>query len=733
MDEVRTDSHSTSTSLHCNNEENTKSEDRPIDQESEEEQAIAVEKTIAEVVLSGALQHSLLSEEKAKITCQHYLRLRYINFQPLPITEYKRLQELSRSLGSRIVTILEELWSKAMAEKRKKAEELRREKEKQRHIDEELQAVRDSYNALGYDPLSNNLTREQEEREKARCEDAALLIFGRSIQGIQEDKANDPLATCDGPSSNLSVLRENSPFASPGSYHLVPIPAPIPATNNLDEELDLDFEQDSEKDSEQSDKENINFNLMDKEFDELIETAFQPIGYGNLDQNPSDGRPTKRPKAPSIPPTTQATPPPPKSTHVKLEELETTKEREIVSSRPTTTKKGSQPRDKTAKKVFAAVERRLSQHSDNLPMTTFGAPKSAYWSWGDSNGQVPATSTPSPRNAPRSGPIHSRENQNTIPQDLLPRPLFHRGHKRGISSPPRSLTPTDTDRASILRCDQAISPEDPPRKDSISSLEVQRLKAQEAQPPKYSFDREHQRSRSSLRNLPISAGPNRPSLIPDDLADSSLLNIPRVREHEIDQVTSFFGLPAKLNLLDPPTTPTKSRMNPQQPNNSGGSSNMSSQATPSTGSTIKQGFFSQDDTPTRKGLLPPAPSSLPRRPPGPIPSSYRSPAPKLSFGARSSQAPRSTNTREIATITFTTWVSREKGMKFLKGIDNYQDQRSTNWRKAHPLYKEWRIVPDSAPESVTFDVCGPVGSNVRGALEVLFEHRHDVTSRIDEP
>jgi hypothetical protein len=139
--------------------------------------------------------------------------------------------------------------------------------------------------------------------------------------------------------------------------------------------------------------------------------------------------------------------------------------------------------------------------------------------------------------------------------------------------------------------------------------------------------------------------------------------------------------------------------------------------------------FSQQSTPTRKGL-PPASSSLPRRPPGPLPSLHTTPIKKLNFGARSPPPP--TKLREFASITFQTPVGREHGIGLWQGIENNQEEKAKVWRAAHPIYKEMQLVPDSTPDSKILQISGPVMSNVRGALYQLFDGKYPVSARMGE-
>jgi hypothetical protein len=113
-------------------------------------------------------------------TDQQYLDLRYPTEIPLnsTIADERTLQDLSHTLSvGRIIWLENYATVKGLVAKHERAKEV------QRLHDEELEQARLEYESLGYDPLSPNLTEEQEAKEKERCMDAALEVFGIDVLG----------------------------------------------------------------------------------------------------------------------------------------------------------------------------------------------------------------------------------------------------------------------------------------------------------------------------------------------------------------------------------------------------------------------------------------------------------------------------------------------------------------------------------------------------------------------
>lgn len=127
-------------------------------------------------------------------------------------------------------------------------------------------------------------------------------------------------------------------------------------------------------------------------------------------------------------------------------------------------------------------------------------------------------------------------------------------------------------------------------------------------------------------------------------------------------------------------------------------------------------------TPTPRGL-----ASLPRRPSGPLPNFDGHPIRQPNFG---SQSPPPTTGRECATVTFPTQVERNEGFQLLKDAGSKEEERFKLWRESHPRFKETKVYFDLDPESTTIELCGPIGSNVRGALSSLFEGQYQVSARL---
>jgi hypothetical protein len=554
-----------------------------------------------------------LSFKRTKEMEEEHTRIRILTPEKLSPDDYKKLAYLSGVLGSEKVARLDQ----ADGPRASRA---------QYQMDEEQRENMENYTSRGYDNLSGNLTEEQEAEDAQLCMDTALLIFGPAVLGRQDE------------------------YEYRSGSHLN-------TTNDSKEEEEN--EEEEEEEEEEGEEENIKFDLTHQEGYELIDNFFddslpqQAVGGAeNPNGNPAERNPTSIPLAISVT----------GSEYGMTAELENLEDSKVLSSQPTTAKRDTLPRSKTAKKVFAAVEQRASRNLRSPSETTPRPPRSADWSWGDS--QPKLAPAPSPRNNFGGGSIHSAEVKEPTTSGTLTRPSSHKSH---------------------------------------------------------------QRDKSNRRNSITSANPVHPSRLSSARAGSPSYNQPEARDQAVQQVGSLFGLPSTRNTVQAPTTPKKQIMQSSQGNYSGDSANISGKAT-----SMSENTQDSSATPTRKSLLPPAPPSLPRRPPGPLPSfSTASPVPKPNFKPKSPARPGG-NLREFAVIELPTWVGREQGVKLWDGIENSQLEKFRVWRAAHPRYKEMHAVPDFAPESTTLELCGPVGSNVRGALHELFDKKYDVKARLDE-
>ena len=66
----------------------------------------------------------------------------------------------------------------------------------------------------------------------------------------------------------------------------------------------------------------------------------------------------------------------------------------------------------------------------------------------------------------------------------------------------------------------------------------------------------------------------------------------------------------------------------------------------------------------------------------------------------------------------------------MKDVGSIEENRYKVWRESHPRLKEMKVVIDLDPESMTVELEGPIGSNVRGALSSLFEGQYPVSARL---
>jgi hypothetical protein len=564
-----------------------------------------------------------LGFKRTKEMEEEYIRIQIRTREKLSPDDYQKLAYLSRVLGSEKVTRLDQTDGP-------------RASRAQHQMDEEQRENMENYTSRGYDNLSGNLTEEQEAEDAQLCMDTALLIFGPAVLGRQDEyeyRSGSHLDT-----TNHSEEEEEG--------------------EEGEEEEEEEEEEEIEEEEEEVD-ESVKFDLTHQEGYELIDNFFddslpQPAvgGAENPNGNPADGNLTSIPLGISVT----------GSEYDMTAELENPEDNKVLSSQPTTAERGTLTRSKTAKKVFAAVEQRASRNLRSPSKTTPRPPRSADWSWGDS--QPKLAPAPSPRNNFGGGSIHSAEVKELITSGELTRPSSHKAHQRNKSNPRNSLT-------------------------SANPVPSSRLSSARAGSPSYKQ--------------------------------------PEARDQAVRQVGSLFGLPSTRNTVQAPTTPKKQIMQSSQGNYSGDSANNSGKTTP-----MSENTQDSSATPIRKSLLPPAPPSLPRRPPGPLPSfSTASPVPKPNFEPKSPAIPGG-NLREFAVIKFSTWVGREQGVKLWDGIENSQLEKFRDWRAAHPRYKEMHVVPDFAPESTTLELCGPVGSNVRGALHELFNKKYDAKARLDE-
>jgi hypothetical protein len=218
--------------------------------------------------------------------------------------------------------------------------------------------------------------------------------------------------------------------------------------------------------------------------------------------------------------------------------------------------------------------------------------------------------------------------------------------------------------------------------------------------------RGHQRQRSNQSNL-FFAGPVQPSSGQAYGAGSPQ------RKQGYQPPANLFASLRATSSFEVPRTPIHPRFS-QTPHSSR-RANMSPQNTPTQTPVTPT-------TPTPRGL-----ASLPRRPPGPLPNFNGPPIRQPNFGP---QSPAPTNAREFAGITFPTRIERDEGIELLKGAGSKEEDRYKLWRESHPRFKEMKVYWDLDPESMTVELYGPIGSNVRGALSSLFEGRYQVSARL---
>ena len=634
---------------------------------------------------------------------------------------------------------------------------------------------------LGYDPLSADLTPEQEGVEAARCKTAAVEIFGAAALAGHQNKDEYPFHLV--PMRNY---KEDIDFGLTGTQ--------------FDDLIGKTYGDDPEEQPMDADTLGDDISLgsqcMDASSlrdDISLEQTTMDTNYPG--ENISDEHPRKRSKSSLISLQAEITSQESKSTYNKTAGFEGNKEREAIP--PTTTKKTDTLRfKKSVKNVFAAVARRSpnpsspSNTSSSLPRpvvliaprpsqgpstptnTSSIIPKPVHsiagssqdpWSpfnaslsapsgvfWNPQPVQSPAPN-PVPQSSFRSKPIDSRRGQTPTHgesqsvQRLLgptPPPQSSSGSKTIDSHEPQNPTHRE------LQFEQRPLIPTPSPQGSSANRPIETLEARAPTQRELKRWPSHQRHRSSPSNSFTSANSVQPSFShragsPPHLQSQSSFHrrrrsSPRNSFGSSDPIqpsfshragspphsqapqlaTSLFGSSnATYNSFKGPSTPTHSGPQYYNHNRSGSSGKMSDQSTPT----------QESSSPTpRKSLLPPPHPSLPPRPAGPLPSFTSQLSPKLNHGI---VPPPATTTREYASIEFSTRLERQEAMKRLQGIGHNQEVRYKVWRANFPKYTEMRITCDTDPKSKKIELNAPKGCNVRGALNDLFERRYHVSAR----
>lgn len=250
--------------------------------------------------------------------------------------------------------------------------------------EDEIKAPFDFWNSeLGYDPLSADLTPEQEAMEKIRTRDAALDIYGRTV--LEGDLNKEWYDVDLSPIDNLEIFPD--------------------------------------------------FNFTDREFQEVLDTSFgKTLEQRSMvtEGSSSNQHPQKRPKMSTKVLQAQATLQPSGSTTSKIPSFEDTDNREVVYQRKRKEQAERRNGNKTTKNVFEAVAR--SQNPASSLNAASPVPQSARWSWDNSSTFRPIAPRPSPQSSFEDGFNTPRVSQALTSQGYHPSSLAPRGHQRQKSN-----------------------------------------------------------------------------------------------------------------------------------------------------------------------------------------------------------------------------------------------------------------------------------------------------------
>jgi hypothetical protein len=227
---------------------------------------------------------------------------------------------------------------------------------------------------LGYNPLSADLTPEQEEGEAARCKNAAQEIFGGAVLVGDQNKDGYPyhLVPAHNNKEDIDFGLTDKQFdvLLDEAYGHAPEEPPMDADSLGD---DIFLGSQSMDASSPGDDISLDERTMDANYaGENVSFKQQPMDSTSSGENISDERPRKRSKPSSISLQAKATSQESKSTYNETAGFENNKERKIIP--PTTTKRtDTLLLKKSVKNVFAAVVRKSpnpsspSKTSSSLP------------------------------------------------------------------------------------------------------------------------------------------------------------------------------------------------------------------------------------------------------------------------------------------------------------------------------------------------------------------------------
>ncbi|KAE9377898.1 hypothetical protein N431DRAFT_452051 [Stipitochalara longipes BDJ] len=737
----------------------------------------------SEVAHPVAIPISSLSDGMLSAADQQYLTLRYPTQLPLisTIADERRQQALSYTLGANRI-----VWLENYAAAKDIVSAHNRAKKIQSLIDEELHQARIEYGSLGYDPLSTDLTEEQEANEKERCMAAALEIFGDAVLGTQYDGNYEYhliATTRDEDNYEFDLTNDwfdddlfdkpirPEPESSPLQEQVVEVSdstADASDANSrklfkLTGELEVNEEEGKLISNQPKTSEKVTLQsatpLPTKYNPQQLKSTHQPVDLEKSIMQSATPLPTKVNSSKL------------KSTHEPKAKLQINrKEDELMSNQPTALKKGTLPRDKTVKSVFAAVHEQSFQSPRNLSKTSSAVSTSADRSRDNPPKAVqPRALAPAPvsQNILGGGPIHSVRVQVPDFQELSPRTLKHRGHQLQRSSLDNALTFENLPQNSSLPSDQAgFSPHSQnqaeanvvhkipnPFKIPTTSTTVSNNARTSTVLPQSSAlptNRAESSPRKEYQAMPnVVNSTHRHTFNPSasfaEFYQNSLPphqngyrpnNQTQPLKRAGQRVTSFSGLSATTRNTCHSSTTSSTTMDPFQPTDFG-SKDVTMTDDFTTTPTPKRTMSGPSATRAKARseephFRPPhGIRSLPARPNVPVPTvkEMAKAVEKFPEFANNHTPPTDPkNPQEIANCTFMSLEEKLHGEHLWLGMEWYQGEFYTSWRASNPRFREMTLLR-SDELSLSMEIIGPRGCGSRQALQQLFVNKYFVSTR----
>jgi hypothetical protein len=649
--------------------------------------------------------HSNMSNKELTEKGQEYIKLRYYTDMTFNLKLYKRFQELANELGPEMTS-----WLEDNAQKRGIADRagLLQHEEEKKHIKEEeerrkrwiaeekykeqkrqfISQIDGDLPDLGYDPLSNRLTPAEEQFEASRCRCAAVELYGRSAL-CGEDRTMSDLGPkllskefneliddfyngaekqqeCQAKRMKLSATEATIPSVGPQT--------PRSSTIEIGVSMQSSMQTDSPAFPDSFQTAASDFEVEESEEEEICLVPTSPLS-------------TAAKVSVKIPTTARG---------LTIDAAgESDKGEGEITTRPITPKKSAAlPSMKTTKKVFDTVKARDSSRDHARAYSrSLTAPKSAEWSWGKavdasrpSRAIAPKVSTEpivlvqrNPENSHlvrsdqssfKGGPIHSREQKNsgTRPHPIPTKsphsnqPQQHQSERyrsnSDVSTPARILSSSSATETNTERRGGFTS-DKPGVRQPLERSNLERVNSSS-------------RDQASLKRIPVFTTP-----VPQQNTSSRA-----------------------------PSAPSQPKVS-HRATRSLDRSTMSTQNTTSNEdftTAQQQPPIHQDNSPTPAGRgqgMSGASSSSRLAPP------INSSPIKLSLTPKSQP---STNLREVASAHFFRPMNRTEAIaKFNAAVAKNPEK-----------YKHLMIVADLKPNSDVLEISGPLGSNVRGSMRVIF-------------